>query len=248
MHFDLEVGSVTVHANIGGPRLTESPTPRTIRFDVYPSGREHLDLETGETFTHPTYRKLRGSQDKVSTQLISASLAVMKARNEQDFAANAMHYHEAFHSKHAPEDSADSSISFSVFVSAAEFDELLTNLRYGLIPEVISVSPAWKLTDKVLTYGWEPDGSGTKWANAEKANQRIAIEGIAFHYEVRKQEVDEDTNELVIVSRNRRDTTLTTIAERVGAIEARAKLIAQLLIILIVAMLAAMLLPTFNLR
>jgi hypothetical protein len=140
----------------------------------------------------------------------------------------------------------------NVFLADVVFNELLGNFRAGLIPKRLSAHLRWSLDDKVLTYGWEPDGSGKKWANKDEANRSIPIEKVFFDYDLRLVEVDDKTKDPVIISSHTLDDTLLKtligLVARVAKIEATTKSILELIKVVVMAVVVALAVWFFKYR
>jgi hypothetical protein len=175
---------------------TEAPTqpapqskPRVVSrqqvyFTVYPEGRDHLDLETGEVFENPSYARIRNEADKS----ISAQLSVYEASSElkSKLAYNRMQY---FGEK-SGYDYYDPSIHFSFVLPPRDFQRLLTNIQNGVLPTTVQIDLDMS---HPLSYGWARGGS-VKWRNKAEG-KIIKIESIAFRYEILKEAFDSDAGE-----------------------------------------------------
>jgi hypothetical protein len=163
----LSVGMASViHAN-------EESSPRSghsIGMEVYPTGRDYIELKTGEVFCDPRYLTLRG-KDRES---ISATLSVLPANADKDYDHSAMRYYKATVDDL---DGHPSSIHFSCYLPPGDFADLLADIRLGITPSSVTVEVDENAVDPTaaLTYGWEPDGSGKKWNNDKAASGKQAI-------------------------------------------------------------------------
>lgn len=237
MRFHLEIREVTLVTNAGrhGTDDVPSPAPGLVTFTVHPKDHEHLDLETGETFTNPRYAKLREHKG----EMIGAQLSVVCAQSDADFEYNVMLYHKGIEAA-GIRNAEPASMTFTVHVSAAEFAELLASIRGGLLPSGIGIRLKSSLKDDVLKFGWEPDGSGMSWNNKSDENKAVPISHISFQYELRKEELNAETLEPEIVSSDReKSTSLTNIARRVEAIETYLNSISKMIAIIMFLAVAA---------
>jgi len=171
-----------------------------ISFQVLPTAEaSHLDLDTGESFQDYNYARIRNKHDK----LIGARLIVEPALTDEDYKRNRMRYSDAVQGEF---ESVPATIFFGVYVEPATFRELADNVKNGLLPETITIGferdPLyWSVNppkdERILEYGWEPDGSGVVWHNKERENRAIPIENVKFDYAVLKPRHDEATNQLL---------------------------------------------------
>lgn len=178
------------------------------------------------------------------------SCAFLAARDSKDFDKNILHYYEGATAAD-PEDSYDGAIQMNSFLPEAQFDVLLKNLCAGLIPKRIVAYLNLSLDNATMTYGWEPDGSGKKWANRDEANRHIPVEKVSFEYDLREVEIEDQTDQLVTISTHAHGETaqrLAVLSERVGKVEAYAKSAAEMLKILVMAALGAIVLWLFKYR
>lgn len=161
---------------------TDLPGAETMRrqlsFSVTFSGRDHLDLETGEVFQSETYATVRKEVEP-----IDATLYVSQAQNNDDHQYNEMRYFEASEVRDDVE-GHPSFIIFQLFLSPNDVETLLQNARGGLRPSSTTLELQHSIWDKAspIEYGLEPDGTGIKWKNRE--NRAVRIVGVSFHYDL----------------------------------------------------------------
>ena len=180
-----------------------SGTRETVSFRLLPTDdRNHLDLDTGETFQDYNYARMHKKEDC----LIGASLTVRPLVAEEHYRYNAMRYSAGFNDDFS---SQPASIFFDVFIEPTAFRELANNIRSGVIPKTITID----LHDErsfftkrdgpdaekkpPLEFGWEPDGSGLIWHNKEEDARKIQVESVRFDYAVLNPRYDSEARRLL---------------------------------------------------
>lgn len=153
------------------------PDVASVAMSVIPSGRDYIELSTGEVFRHP--RKHFGSDDKSN---IPASVYVVMPRSPTH--KSRMVNFEAHQSKYGDADS-DASIHFEIAIESAAFAELLTNIRAGLFPTVLLIEFSRSIFEDEgpLSY-LGIDGSGIRWDNSTPEKRVIPIKAVRFSYEI----------------------------------------------------------------
>jgi hypothetical protein len=148
----------------------------SVVFDVFPEGRDHLDLVTGEVFQDPSYARIRKTKDNT----IGGTVQIYAGYDETDYNYSRMKYVEA----HNLDDLGDTlaSVNFTCFLPPDDFDALLDTLRSQLLPSAVTIHLKHDLLEKAsaIEYGWEPDGSGMQWDN--KTAKLISIEAVEVVY------------------------------------------------------------------
>ncbi|MBM3952581.1 MAG: hypothetical protein FJ311_14150 [Rhodospirillales bacterium] len=244
MLLDFEIGTVKLNLRAHDLRNTEADrTSISVAMDVYLPGRDHIDLETGETLSHPAYQHRYKNEDKTLRPPIEATCAFIKAKDSEDIKNNYLIYYDDL-----PD--VDSHILINVYFSDHEFEELIKNFRAGLIPNGISVE--WKTSvfdDRAnygWSYGWEPDGSGMKWANKDKDNRRIPLDGVSLSYNIRVVEIEEQSGHPIIITGPTTEALgvlskkFTALAEKISEIEKNTKSSAKMLLFVVMATVIAL--------
>jgi hypothetical protein len=158
---------------------TDGRDGSSLAFNVEMSGQDQLELKTGEFFENSRFQKIRGNSNKA----ISATLGVIPTNSAEDFCANEMRYFEPFEGGDV---SHPSSIHFTVFIYDREMQQIVANIRAGILPMSITIDLRHELFNESspISYGWAPDGSMKVWKNTDKTNHAVAIKSIAFDFDV----------------------------------------------------------------
>jgi hypothetical protein len=198
------------------PQFSEANGRRghSMYMGVHPQDHAYLELKTGQIFCNPRYANLRGRKGK--HEMISASLSIRPALSDEDYRRNTMRYF--------PEAGSDfeyqpSTIYFQCYLPPDDFQNILTNLRSGLVPSAVTVD----LNDiydqgSILQFGREPDGSGMKWNNDKAASgqREVKIEGLTINYDLFESHGDDDAQTMT-----RRDRSV------IEAVDAQSKQLAK---------------------
>ena len=176
IHLRMTVASVgmTTISNVPLGKPIER-SGNTVTLSVFPKGRDYLELITGEILCNPENVQFRDKKNKID----AAMLSINRAFGEEAYRYSALRY--------IPEvrDFAAASLYFHVFIPPAEFDDLMMNVRSGLIPASVDVELERDLMDQkpALDPGWEPDGSHLVWNNdTEQAKKGLPITSIKLGY------------------------------------------------------------------
>lgn len=152
---------------------------QSISFLVYPSGRDHIDLKSGEIFRNPSYARLYKTEDKSITGWLTC---YRQADFDEGKGAklSRVQYGAGSTRKDDPEGRA-SEIFMTYVLPDADFDVLSKHILAGSFPRTVS----FDVEEDALEFGWEPDGSGQKWNN--EARPLIGILGITFGFKVHER-------------------------------------------------------------
>lgn len=184
MFLVLEPTTIQMRSAFGS---TDGRDGSSFSFSLEMSGQDQLELKTGEVFESPRLLKIRGN----SSRAISATLGIIPTSADEDFRANEMRYFEKYESE---DFSHPASIHFTVFIHDREMQQVVANIRAGMLPTAITVHLLHKLFDgeSPISYGWAPDGSMKVWNNADKNNHAVAIRGIEFSFDIMKDRDNSD--------------------------------------------------------
>lgn len=229
MFINLKATSISMHSSADLPDKKGTPRGRqAFQFSVHLDDGDHIDLETGEVF---------GGRFRKND--ISASLTVGQAKTDEYYNANRMSYSEAIVSDD-PMVSKPSEIYFTVFVPPDDFQELVNNVRNGLLPSTIRVELHYEMFDESspMKYGWEPDGSGMKWRNRDKNNRHIQIQGISFDYDVLKPVDDEpgDVPKTESFAAEPANTHMRQVTDALGSLRTEIKTVLWGMVILVIGL------------
>jgi hypothetical protein len=199
MFLSLKIESVSMSSNWSDKSFKDpAPDTTSVGMSVVPSGRDHIELSTGEVFRHP--RKHFGGDDKSN---IPASVYIVTPRDPTH--KSRMIYFEAHQSRFGDLDS-DASIHFEIAIEAAALAELLTNIRAGLFPTILLIEfPHSIFEEGPLSY-LGIDGSGIGWDTSASEKCYVQIKAVRFSYEILKPasapdsiEARDDTERLVLI-------------------------------------------------
>jgi hypothetical protein len=210
----LSVSSIDLTTAWAMSREDGQPRSRhTLRLDVYPEERDYLQLKTGETFCNPS------NANFVDRSRIAASLVIEQADFDHDSADNKLRYlSEPARDGNSPR----SAIEFHWCLPTAQFQELLGNIRSGLIPTKASIALQREVIEggTSLRFNLEADGCGIKWDNDNAAARKLGISIEQVTLQFGSLDVSVDTTKAIDLSNEMRDQLIRVGGEirRIGII------------------------------
>ena len=128
-HLRLSVASIDITTAWALSREDGRPYRHdTLRLGVHPEQRDYLRLKTGEIFCHPS----NADFPSADPSRIAASLVIEQAGFDHDGADNKLRY---LSETARDGNSHRSAIEFRWCLPTADFQELLINIRSGLVPD-----------------------------------------------------------------------------------------------------------------
>jgi hypothetical protein len=186
----------------------------TLRLGVHPDDRDYLQLKTGEIFCSPSNSDFSGAD----RGRIAAWLVIEQADFDHDSADNKLRYLSETGRDRVPQQSA---IEFHWCLPTAEFQQLLSNIRSGLIPTKASIALQHEIVDggTSLRFNLEADGSGIKWDNDNAAARKLGIniEHVTLQFRLRDHPGESETIDLSHAMRDQLSRVSGEI-RRIGAI------------------------------
>ena len=166
----------------------ERQAHRSIGFQLIPDDPfDRLELETGEVFGR-SYR----DSEKIR---IPMSMGVYPRSDESsdERQISKIWYWESRQATYEFGDSAPA-LNVTQYLKPQDFEDLLSNLKNGLIPSTITIYIGFKPFEEQgpISYGNAPDGSELIWKNKDKENQSVELENIEFAYQLLSPQKDED--------------------------------------------------------
>jgi len=176
---------VEARMEMGTYEAEDKKARTSIGFELIPDDEfDSLELETGEFFS-------RAYRDTEKTK-ITMSMSVMRISDEfsAEQQASAIYYSSGVQGDFG----IDAYLSVHQYLKSKDYDDLLLNLKNGLIPATISIDSGFHPFEEgeAIGYGPAPDGSQVVWKNKDKENQRVELESIDFSYRLLSQQKDED--------------------------------------------------------
>ncbi|MFT7572142.1 MAG: hypothetical protein ACI9JL_003190 [Paracoccaceae bacterium] len=179
-----------VEATIGvtSHEADDERTGHYIGFELIPDdGFDCLELETGEFFS--------GAYWQSKKPKISMSMSVMRLSDDfpAERQASTIRYFGP-DEDHIDSAGSDACLEVTQYLKPKDYDDLLSNLKNGLIPATISIDNGFHPYEEQgpFSYGDAPDGSESVWKNKDKENQRVKLESIVFGYQLLSPQKNED--------------------------------------------------------
>lgn len=170
-HLRLSVASIDITTAWALSREDGRPYRHdTLRLGVHPEQRDYLRLKTGEIFCHPS----NADFPSADPSRIAASLVIEQAGLDHDGADNKLRY---LSETARDGNSHRSAIEFRWCLPTADFQELLINIRSGLVPTKAGIALQQEIVEggTSLRFNLEADGSGIKWDNDNAAARKLGL-------------------------------------------------------------------------
>jgi len=164
---ELLIRSINVHYSSSLPSDFEATEPGSessrywISFDVTPEGNSHILIGEDKVFCDPSYGWLYKDRDQLRCTLH------LTPREGESWTApgvrevGGLRYQDDFCLRYSSSEYRSAELFANYSLSRSVFGELKRDISSGFHPGSIMLD--LETDQDMLTYGWEPDGSGLQW-------------------------------------------------------------------------------------